>query len=97
MVRWGGTVGNVNYFTTQGDLPIPNVRYGFGMGNKTIRGGECPGGRARMEKLLALLQYGRVDPVPLITHRFQGLPQVETAFALMRDKPPALVKTIVSL
>lgn len=97
MVRWGGTVGNVNYFTTQGDLPIPNVRYGFGMGNKTIRGGECPGGRARMEKLLALLQYGRVDPVPLITHRFQGLPQVETAFALMRDKPPELVKTIVSL
>lgn len=45
MVRWGGTVGNVNYFTTQGDLPIPNVRYGFGMGNKTIRGGECPGGQ----------------------------------------------------
>ena len=50
-----------------------------------------------MEKLLALLQYGRVDPVPLITHRFQGLPLVETAFALMRDKPPELAKTIVSL
>ena len=60
----GGTVGNVNYFTTYGDLPVNNVRYGFGMGNKTIRGGECPGGRGRMEKLLALLQYGRVDPVP---------------------------------
>lgn len=97
MVRWGGTVGNVNYFTTYGDLPLNNVRYGFGMGNKTIRGGECPGGRARMEKLLALLQYGRVDPVPLITHRFQGLDQVETAFHLMAEKPPALVKTIVAL
>ena len=67
------------------------------MGNKTIRGGECPGGRARMEKLLALLQYGRVDPVPHITHRFQGLDQVETAFHLMAEKPPALVKTIVAL
>lgn len=97
MVRWGGTVGNVNYFTTYGDLPLNNVRYGFGMGNKTIRGGECPGGRARMEKLLALLQYGRVDPVPLITHRFQGLDQVETAFHLMAGKPPALVKTLVAL
>ena len=97
MVRWGGTVGNVNYFTTYGDLPLNNVRYGFGMGNKTIRGGECPGGRARMEKLLALLQYGRVDPVPLITHRFQGLDQVETAFHLMAEKPPALVKTLVAL
>ncbi len=97
MVRWGGTVGNVNYFTTYGDLPINNVRYGFGMGNKTIRGGECPGGRARMERLLNLLQYGRVDPTPLITHRFTGLDQVEAAFQLMARKPPELVKTIVTL
>lgn len=97
MVRWGGTVGNVNYFTTYGDLPLNNVRFGFGMGNKTIRGGECPGGRARMQALLRLLQYGRVDPLPLITHSFQGLNQVEDAFLLMRDKPPALIKTMVAL
>lgn len=50
-----------------------------------------------MEKLLALLQYGRVDPVPLITHRFQGLAQVADAFQLMAQKPPELVKTIVKL
>jgi threonine dehydrogenase-like Zn-dependent dehydrogenase len=97
MVRWGGTVGNVNYFTTYGDLPLNNVRYGFGMGNKTIRGGECPGGRGRMEKLLALLQYRRVDPTPLITHRFQGLNQAETAFRLMAEKPADLVKAIVTI
>ena len=96
MVRWGGTVGNVNYFTTYGDLPLNNVRYGFGMGNKTIRGGECPGGRARMEKLLALLQYRRVDPVPLITHRFSGLPGAEDAYRLMKEKPPELVKALVT-
>lgn len=97
MVRWGGNIGNVNYFTTYGNLPLDNVRWGFGMGNKTIRGGECPGGRARMERLLRLIQYGRVDPVPLITHRFQGLEQVEAAYRLMERKPPELVKTIVSL
>ena len=97
MVRWGGTVGNVNYFTTYGDLPLNNVRFGFGMGNKTIRGGECPGGRARMEKLLALLRYGRVDPTPLITHRFEGLDGVEPAFRLMEKKPAELVKAIVHI
>ena len=97
MVRWGGTVGNVNYFTTYGDLPLNNVRWGFGMGNKTIRGGECPGGRARMEKLLALLRYGRVDPTPRITHRFTGLDGVEDAYRLMAEKPPELVKTIVTI
>jgi len=97
MVRWGGTVGNVNYFTTYGDLPLNNVRFGFGMGNKTIRGGECPGGRARMERLLRLLQYDRVDPTPLITHRFSGLDGVETAYRLMAEKPPELVKAMVNL
>ena len=97
MVRWGGTVGNVNYFTTYGDLPLNNVRWGFGMGNKTIRGGECPGGRARMEKLLALLRYGRVDPAPLITHRFEGLDGAEPAFRIMEEKPAELVKAIVHI
>lgn len=97
MVRWGGAVGNVNYFTTYGDLPLNNVRFGFGMGNKTIRGGECPGGRARMEKLLALLRYGRVDPTPLITHRFEGLDGVDPAYRLMEEKPAELVKAIVHI
>ncbi|MEG2000273.1 MAG: zinc-binding dehydrogenase [Evtepia sp.] len=97
MIRWGGTVGNINYFTTSGTLPIPNVRWGFGMGNKTIRGGECPGGRARMEKMLALLLYHRIDPLPLITHSFSGFSEIETAFHLMAEKPADLIKTIVVL
>ncbi len=67
------------------------------MGNKTIRGGECPGGRARMERLLALLRYERLDPLPLITHRFSGLDAVEDAYRLMAEKPPELVKTMVWL
>ena len=57
----------------------------------------APEEAADFQKLLALLQYGRVDPVPLITHRFQGLEQVETAFRLMAEKPPELVKAVVAL
>jgi threonine dehydrogenase-like Zn-dependent dehydrogenase len=97
MAFCGTPHGGCSALATYGDLPLNNVRYGFGMGNKTIRGGECPGGRARMEKLLNLLKYDRVDPTPLISHRFQGLDQVETAFRLMEAKPPELVKTIVTL
>ena len=97
MVRWGGTVGNVNYFTTYGDLSINNVRWGFGMGNKTIRGGECPGGRARMEQMLALVRYGRIDPLPLITHTLCGMDALETAYDLMSRKPPQLIKAVVDL
>ena len=35
--------------------------------------------------------------MPLITHRFQGLGQVEAAFRLMAEKPPELVKAVVAL
>ena len=50
-----------------------------------------------VKKLLALLRYGRVDPIPLITHRFTGLDGVEDAYRLMAEKPPELVKTIVTI
>lgn len=97
MVRWGGTVGNVNYFPTYGDLAINSVRWGFGMGNKTIRGGQCPGGRWRMEQLLNLIRYRRLDPLPLVTHTFQGMDAIADAFQLMADKPPQLIKTMVHM
>ena len=67
------------------------------MGNKTIRGGECPGGRYRMEQMLALIRYGRIDPLPLITHALHGMDSLEAAYDLMRRKPPELIKTIVDL
>jgi threonine dehydrogenase-like Zn-dependent dehydrogenase len=50
-----------------------------------------------MEKLLALLRYGRVDPTPLITHRFEGLDGVKPAYRLMEEKPAELVKAIVHI
>ena len=64
MVRWGGHRGQCElFYQFRGDLPIPNVRYGFGMVGTKPFGAVSATGRARMEKLLALLQYGRVDPV----------------------------------
>ncbi|HWQ80596.1 MAG TPA: zinc-binding dehydrogenase [Anaerovoracaceae bacterium] len=97
MVRYGGTIGNVNYFTTPGDLSISNSRWGFGMSNKTIRCGMVTGGRARLEGLLSMVRYGRVDPLPLITHRYQGMEGIVPAFRGMAEKPPELIKTLVEI
>lgn len=97
LVRWGGIIGNVNYFATLGNLTIPNTRWGFGIGNKTIRGGQCPGGRVRMEALIAMVENGRVDPSRLITHTFNGLSGIESAFQIMKKKPPQLIKPLVLL
>ena len=97
MVRYGGTIGNVNYFTTTGNLEISNPRWGFGMSNKTIRCGLTGGGRARIGAMLELVRYGRIDPTVLITHRYQGFDQIPEAFRAMTDKPRDLIKTCVTL
>ncbi len=56
-----------------------------------------PRGRGRMEKAPGPPPVRPGGPRPLITHRFQGLEQVETAFRLMAEKPPELVKAVVAL
>ena len=56
-----------------------------------------PGGRLRMEKLVALLENGRLDTSRLITHRFNGFEHMEEALMLMKDKPRDLIKPVVIL
>ena len=76
-------------------MTINNLYIGGFLSHKTIKGGLCPGGRKRMERLLAMVEAGRVDPSKLITHRFEGLDSIEEAFELMVNKPRDLIKPIV--
>lgn len=95
MVKPGGVVSNVNYHGSGENLPIPRAEWGCGMAHKTIRGGLCPGGRVRMEMLIDLIRYNRVDPGKLVTHVFHGFDNVEKALMLMKDKPKDLIKPVV--
>jgi threonine dehydrogenase-like Zn-dependent dehydrogenase len=76
-------------------MKIDNIYIGGFLAHKTIKGGLCPGGRKRMERLLAMVQTGRVDPSKMITHRFEGLESIEEAFELMVNKPADLIKPII--
>jgi threonine dehydrogenase-like Zn-dependent dehydrogenase len=67
------------------------------MSHKTIRGGLTPGGRLRMEKMIALVRHGRIDPSRLVSHRLSGLEQVEQALLLMKDKSQDTIKPVVIL
>ena len=93
----GGRVGNVNYLGEGEFIKIPRVEWGCGMGHKTIAGGLMPGGRLRIEKLARLIEYGRLDVKPLITHRFNGFDNIEEALNLMKDKPGDLIKPVITL
>lgn len=95
MAKPGGTVSNINYFGSGDTLGIPRLDWGCGMAHVDIRGGLCPGGRYRMENLIKLIQYDRVDPSRLITHTFHGYDKLEEALELMRDKPKDLIKPVV--
>ena len=94
MLRPGGTIGNVNYLGEGDYIKIPRIGWGVGMGHKTITGGLMLGGRRRLEKLASLITTGRIDPSPLITHRFGGFDQIEEMLFLMRDKPSDLIKPV---
>lgn len=96
MVRYGiGTISNVNYYGGTGCLGFPKFSGGRGMAGKTIHTELAKGGRARIERMLKMIQYGRVNPEPLITHKFKGLESIEKALVLMNDKPKDLIKAAV--
>jgi len=97
IVKPGGVIGNINYFGEGDYIHISRLGWGCGMGHKTIKGGLMPGGRLRMEKLVSLLETGRLDTSKLLTHRFDGFEHIEEALMLMKDKPRDLIKPVVMI
>lgn len=94
MVKPGGVVANVAIFPFK-EIAIDGIALGGGIANKIIKGGLCPGGRLRLEKMANLVKYGRVDPSKLINYEFHGFEKIKDAFDLMASKPDDLIKTIV--
>ena len=98
MVRYGvGTVSNINYFGGTGFLPFPKFSGGRGMAGKTIHTELAEGGRVRIERILRMVQFGRIHPEELVTHELKGFDNIEKALYLMRDKPKDLIKVMVTL
>ena len=97
MVKPRGIIGNVNYLGKGEFVTIPRIEWGCGMSNKFIHCGLMTGGRLRMEKLASLVEVGKLDLSPLLTHRFKGFDKIEEALLLMKDKPSDLIKPVVTI
>ncbi|MFO7261661.1 MAG: NAD(P)-dependent alcohol dehydrogenase [bacterium] len=90
----GGIISNAGYHG-QGDfIAIPRLEWGVGMAEKNIVTGLCPGGRLRLQRLLRLLENGRVDPTPLTTHTFR-FDELDRAFKLMETKEEGIIKPLI--
>jgi len=92
--RPGGTISNVGYHGKGEYVAIPRLDWGVGMAEKTIRTGLCPGGRLRMERLIRLLQTGRVDPTRMTTHTFE-FGALDKAFEVMDKKLDGVIKPLI--
>jgi len=93
--RPGGTISVIGYFGKGDYVKIPRLGWGVGMGDKTIQTALCPGGRERMQRLLRLLETGRIDPTPMTTHTFP-FEQIERAFTIMSSKEDNVIKPLIT-
>ncbi|HEY2509142.1 MAG TPA: NAD(P)-dependent alcohol dehydrogenase [Streptosporangiaceae bacterium] len=91
----GGTISNTGYFGEGEFVRIPRVEWGVGMADKTIATGLCPGGSLRMQRLLRVLEAGRIDPTLMTTHTF-GFDDIERAFEVLDSKLDDVVKPLIT-
>lgn len=92
--RPGGTISNIGYHGEGDTVNIPRSAWGVGMSDKTITTGLCPGGKERMQRLLRLIETGRVDPTPMTTHTFD-FKDIERAFHMMQTKADGIIKPLI--
>ena len=96
VVRCGGNISNIAGFDFSKSYVLPVADAQCLVNQVTLTGRLCAGGRYRLEKLMALVKYGKLDPTPLITHRFYGFDKIEDGFNLMGDlRTPDVIKPIV--
>ena len=94
VTRPGGTISNVGYHGEGEFVRIPREEWGVGMAEKDIVTDLCPGGRARLRRLLRLLDNDRVDPTLLTSHEF-AFEELDEAFELMESKEDNIVKPLI--
>lgn len=95
IIKVGGTVVNLAAFFNDETVVLPNAAWMYGIEDKTIKTSKIQGGRAYLERLLKLTQYGRIKPELIITHRFHGLEKIEDACALMDSRDQSVIKPAV--
>ena len=91
-LRPGGTLSSLGVYS--GKLQMPYDAFAAGLGDHRIVTTLCPGGKERMRRLLTLVQSGRFDPTPLITHRYK-LDQIVEAYHLFGERSDGVLKVAI--
>ena len=92
-LRPGGTLSSLGVYS--GKLAVPYDAFAAGIGDYRIVTTLCPGGKERMRRLMSMVQSGRFDPLPLITHRF-SLDQIVEAYDLFGSRRDGVLKVAIT-
>jgi threonine dehydrogenase-like Zn-dependent dehydrogenase len=91
-VRPGGVVSSLGVYS--GKLAVPYDAFVAGLGDHTIVTTLCPGGKERMGRLMRMVETGRFDPLPLITHRFT-LDEIGEAYRVFSNRLDDVLKIAI--
>jgi threonine dehydrogenase-like Zn-dependent dehydrogenase len=89
VTRPGGTLSSLGVYS--GKLVAPLDALFAGLGDQRIVTTLCPGGKERMRRLMSMIENGRVDLSPLITHRF-ALDDIEQAYDVFSHQSDGVLK-----
>ncbi len=92
VLRPGGTLSSLGVYS--GKLSIPLEAFAAGLGDYRIVTTLCPGGKERMRRLIELVQHGRVDLRPLLTHTF-SLDDITKAYDLFAHRRDGVLKVAI--
>ena len=92
-LRPGGTLSSLGVYS--GKLQIPYDAFSAGLGDNRIVTTLCPGGKERMGRLIRMVQSGRFDPTPLITHRF-SLDDIGEAYRIFSNRLDGVLKVALT-
>ena len=73
---------------------MPYDAFAAGLGDQRIVTTLCPGGKERMRRLIAMVESGRFDPLPLVTHRF-ALDDIVEAYDLFSNRRDGVLKVAI--
>ena len=91
-LRPGGTLSSLGVYS--GKLQMPYDAFASGLGDHKIVTTLCPGGKERMRRLMSLVQAGRFDPTPLITHTF-SLKEIGQGYELFGSRADNVLKVTI--
>ncbi|MGZ5023792.1 MAG: NAD(P)-dependent alcohol dehydrogenase [Chthoniobacterales bacterium] len=91
-LRPGGTLSSLGVYS--GKLAVPYDAFAAGIGDYKIVTTLCPGGKERMRRLMSMVQSGRFDPTPLLTHHY-SLDQIEEAYDLFGSRRDGVLKVAI--